>query len=123
MGGENRKIPIFCWFCWPRLISRELCFMGYPGENRRLSEDTVSTLEMHHAFRQQFRAELAGSLKHEKATGWLSRRSKGENSLLSRSLVQSFFNCIRQLFRHKWLCEIGRTANLKCCLADDFAVL
>src|SRR5712672_1176957 len=83
MGGENRKIPIFCWFCWPRLISRELCFMGYPGENRRLSEDTVSTLEMHHAFRQQFRAELAGSLKHEKATGWLSRRSKGENSLLS----------------------------------------
>ena len=57
--------------------------MGYPGENRRLSEDTVSTLEMHHAFRQQFRAELAGSLKHEKATGWLSRRSKGENSLLS----------------------------------------
>ena len=60
--------------------------MGYPGENRRLSEDTVSTLEMHHAFRQQFRAELAGSLKHEKATGWLSRRSKGENSLLSRSM-------------------------------------
>ena len=86
MGGENRKIPIFCWFCWPRLISRELCFMGYPGENRRLSEDTVSTLEMHHAFLQQFRAELAGSLKHEKATGWLSRRSKGENSLLSRSI-------------------------------------
>src|SRR6266481_7941534 len=83
MGGENRKIPIFCWFCWPRLISRELCFMGYPGENRRLSEDTVSTLERHHAFLQQFRAELAGSLKHEKATGWLSRRSKGENSLLS----------------------------------------
>src|SRR5882672_12049591 len=97
--------------------------MGYPGENRRLSEDTVSTLERHHAFLQQFRADLAGSLKHEKATGWLSRRSKGENSLLSRSLVQSFFNCIRQLFRHKWLCEIGRTANLKCCLADDFAVL
>src|SRR5882672_1111256 len=58
--------------------------MGYPGENRRLSEDTVSTLERHHAFLQQFRADLAGSLKHEKATGWLSRRSKGENSLLSR---------------------------------------
>src|SRR6266436_9828121 len=89
MGGENRKIPIFCWFCWPRLISRELCFMGYPGENRRLSEDTVSTLEMHHAFRQQFWAELAGSLKHEKATGWLSRRSKGENSLLS-SIIDEY---------------------------------
>ena len=52
-----------------------------------MSEDTVSTLEIHHAFRQQFRAELAGSLKHEKATGWLSRRSKGENSLLSRIVV------------------------------------
>ena len=63
--------------------------MGYPGENRRLSEDTVSTLEMHHAFRQQFRAELAGSLKHEKATGWLSRRSKGENSLLSSKKINA----------------------------------
>jgi len=63
--------------------------MGYPGENRRLSEDTVSTREMHHAFLQQFRAELAGSLKHEKATGWLSRRSKGENSLLSSILRKS----------------------------------
>ena len=61
--------------------------MGYPGENRRLSEDTISTLERHHAFLQQFRAELAGSLKHEKATGWLSRRSKGENSLLSRDNI------------------------------------
>src|SRR5882672_8488596 len=106
MGGENRKIPIFCWFCWPRLISRELCFMGYPGENRRLSEDTVSTLEMHHAFRQQFRAELAGSLKHEKATGWLSRRSKGENSLLSR-------------ISNAWhYCRPDGSADLKLCMSS-----
>src|SRR4030081_2855381 len=60
--------------------------MGYPGENRRLSEDTVSTLERHHAFLQQFRAELAGPLKHEKATGSLSRRSKSENWLLSKTI-------------------------------------
>src|SRR5712671_6850958 len=105
MGGENRKIPIFCWFCWPRLISRELCFMGYPGENRRLSEDTVSTLEMHHAFRQQFRAELAGSLKHEKATGWLSRRSKGENSLLS-SYIKLLINSAT---RKSWTRSRSRT--------------
>src|SRR5712671_2643137 len=103
MGGENRKIPIFCWFCWPRLISRELCFMGYPGENRRLSEDTVSTLEMHHAFRQQFRAELAGSLKHEKATGWLSRRSKGENSLLSRIFIHHYVLILAHKGTFEWI--------------------
>src|SRR5712672_2524613 len=104
MGGENRKIPIFCWFCWPRLISRELCFMGYPGENRRLSEDTVSTLEMHHAFRQQFRAEPSGSLKHEKATGWLSRRSKGENSLLSSIIAQPTYEsrCFPVAVRYRY---------------------
>ena len=66
-----------------------------------MSEDTVSTLEMHHAFRQQFRAELAGSLKHEKATGWLSRRSKGENSLLSRYFISHEIYKLREERRFK----------------------